>query len=275
MKQNVQLLCITFMLFASAVQAQLSGDIMFDKDGRPFTIPRFHDYNLNLQPSATEPLLNADRRASVLPAAYESFSSPEALADLPLNVHVLSTAYAPFYNPYTPMMRRVSPFALDFSEARAMPLGDNMALITYGRKATLPLFGGQTDISTQLAWQHNNLTIAGGIFAGNYYTPLNPSPALMGGINLNARYQFAEKMALRGWGQYSLYGDNGAMNPWVQHGAVFNHTSLGGALEYMFNENFGLGGGVEYRFNYFKGRLEPHPVVYPIFKNGHFSIGVR
>ncbi|MDR2498884.1 MAG: hypothetical protein LBD28_05535 [Tannerellaceae bacterium] len=275
MKPNVLLHSIALIILSSAIHAQLPGELMFDKDGRPFSIPPFHDYNLKLEPSVGVAFTKADDQKPSPFIANQGVASSASLANLPINLHVLSSAYAPFFNPYMPMMARVSPTALDFSETEVMMLGDNMALLTYGRKSTWPLFGGQADLTTQLAWQHNNLTIAGGIFAGNYYTPLNLSPELMGGVALDARYQFSDKVAMRGWGRYTLYSGDGAMNPWVQQGAFFNHSSLGGALEYMFNENFGMGGGVEYRFNYFKGRLEPHPVVYPIFKSGHFSIGVR
>jgi hypothetical protein len=270
------IICITLLTVLScSLKAQQQFNVMFDKDGKAFIIPSSRKYTIE----ASEPLSSscADYKSNPPPQPFIDGSNAQQsqLASLPSNINVLSSAYAPFFNPYTQMFARVSPFALDFNETNAVMIYDNLAAIIQGRKTTWPLLSGQTDISSSIVWRNNRLTVAGGVFAGNYYTPLNLSPALMGGISLDARYEMSDKFALRGWGQYAVHGANGANNPWIYNNAWMNHTGAGGAIEYMVNDNFGIGGGVEYRFNPMKGKLEPHPVVYPVFKHGSFSIGVR
>jgi hypothetical protein len=120
------------------------------------------------------------------------------------------------------------------------------------------------------------LTIGGGIFAGRFaIVPNISSVESMAGASLRMRYELSDRLALRGWGDYTIYSGKQEMNPYLFLNPYYQQTHFGGAVEYMFNENFGVGGGVDYQFNYRKGRLEPRPIYYPIIKTGGVKIGVH
>ena len=59
-----------------------------------------------------------------------------------MDMQVLSAAYRPFFNPFTPMLRRVSPMALDFQEASFTPISETTGLLTVGEQFTWPGVGG-------------------------------------------------------------------------------------------------------------------------------------
>ncbi|GHV51145.1 hypothetical protein FACS1894181_12600 [Bacteroidia bacterium] len=269
-------LIVTGILLAVlGMTAQQEYYFTLGKDGKAIAIPKFKKFDFNIPEYAYKLHLPANSKQVDWRATELSGSWEPSLGELPADVQVLSAAYRPFFNPFTPMMMRVSPFALDFSEVSILEVNEKLALVTTGRHTTWPLLGRQTDIRSMLFWQHQRLTIGGGLFVGRYTTPFSLAPESMGGANLMMRFELTDKFALRAWGDYTMYSKDPKRNPYVSDSPLYNYTGFGGALEYMFNENFGVGGGVDYQFNYRKGRLEPRPVLYPIFKSGGVRIGVH
>jgi hypothetical protein len=194
--------------------------------------------------------------------------------ELPMNQVILSGAYRPFYNPFTPMLRRLSPYAFDFNEASVVPMGDHLSLLTIGRRDTWPLLGGVNDLNARLVWRNKRLTISGGIVGGAYFTPMDPSSHLMFGTSLHLRYDLNERLAFNAWGQYNYYSPAMRKDFYLSYSPFYETSGFGASLEYMLNDHVGLGGGVESRFNYLRGRMEYRPIVYPIFKIGKVKMHV-
>jgi hypothetical protein len=259
------------------LRAQSQSDYGFtvNKEGKIILIPKVKTYALNA-PAFSYKTYTPASTTSIDKTVKEYFpeAEPTALDERPMDMQILSSAYRPYFDVFTPMYRRMSPFALDFREASIVPINEKLMLLTIGEKSTLPLLGGITDINSMLVWSHDRLTILGGASTGRFYTPFNASPEYTLGANLQLRYEMNDRLAVRTWGQYTHFSGKERFNPYVMSNpAFYNSTGAGGALEFMFNENFGVGGGVEYNFNYIKGKMEPRPVFYPIFKAGNVKIG--
>jgi hypothetical protein len=195
-----------------------------------------------------------------------------SLDERPENMQILSAAYRPFFNAYTPMLRRSSPMAFDYSELSVTPLAENLSFLVHGYRQTFPGAGGTTAINPLLAWRKGKWTLQGGGFAGKFYTPFNPHPELMGGLNILASYDATDWLTVKTWGQYTYYGKE-KNNPHMLMNPMFNHTGVGGAMEFMIFDNVGVGVGVNYEFNHLKRKMEPRYLVYPVIKAGKFKIG--
>ena len=182
----------------------------------------------------------------------------------PLDRQIASSAYLPFFSAYTPMLRRISPMALDFNETSVVPISSNLSLLANGRQYTWPGAGGTTFIRPELSWTTGRLTLSGGLLAGRYYSPLNFHSNAFVGTSASASFQVNDKIDIRGWGQYVNYG-NDDKNPHLQLNPFFNHSDVGGAIELHRNENFGLGVGVDYQFNPIRRKWDRRTLVYPIF----------
>lgn len=258
---------ITGMLLLAAicVQAQSELVMMVNKEGRLVAVPKMKmSYELNIPklsyktytPSSTFDL--DEKLRSFQPDA------PRMADERPMDMQVLSAAYQPFFNVFTPMIRRVSPMAFDFNETSLVPISDNVDFLVNGHQYTWPGAGGITRVTTQLEWHKDRWTFGGGAFAARYYTPFNPSPGFMGGVNVNASYQAADWLKIRGWGQYADYG-NDSRNPHMLMNPFYNHTNVGGALEFKLNNNFGVGAGVNYEFNPRNRKMERQVLFFPVF----------
>ena len=188
-------------------------------------------------------------------------------------MNVLSEAYRPFFNPYTPMLWRINPMALDYDEWYIKPVAFNTAVLVNGRQETWPALGGVNIASMAVSHRAGSFTVTTGGFAGRYYTPYTPHPSYWGGVNATARYELTDWMAMRAWGSYAFYGDNKAdpfmvANPWM------NRTNVGGSMEFKVSDDFGFGIGVNYQHNHFNNRMEPQFMFYPFGNAGsRFRLG--
>ena len=185
--------------------------------------------------------------------------------DLPANRQILSEAYSPLFDPFTPMHMRMSPMALDFDEYKVYPMGQGVSFVLHGTQQTFPGAGGHTFIQPSLRWKNEKFEVSGGAFAGRFQTPLYPHSDMMGGVNVQMGYQITDWMNIRTWGQYAAYDKQNTMNPFVIMNPMMNHTQVGGAMEFKITDDFGIGVGVNYEFNPMKRRLVPKRFVYPIF----------
>lgn len=207
---------------------------------------------------------------------YTSFSRVEFIfadysylhdVDRPANMNVLSDAYRPFFNPYTPMLWQINPMALDYDEWLVKPIGPNTAFLVNGVQETWPALGGINIASMAASHRAGSFTVTTGGFAGRYYTPYTPNPSYWGGVNISAKYEINDWMAMRAWGSYAFFGDNKAdpfmvANPWM------NRTNVGGSMEFKVSDDFGFGIGVNYQHNHFNNRMEPQFLFYPFGSAG-------
>lgn len=256
------------LLAAIAVQAQTQSDLilMVSKEGKMIAIPKFMTYELNIPKFAYKtytPSMNMGREFERQLRAFAP-DLPPAVDERPMDMQVLSAAYAPFYNEFTPMLRRVSPMMLDFNELSTTRISDNVNFWVQGQQYTWPGAGGITRVTTALSWHKDRWEITGGAFAGRFYTPFNLSPGFMGGVNAQVSFEATDWLKIRGWGQYAEYGKEDR-NPHMLMNPFFNHTNVGGALEFKFNDKFGMGVGVNYEYNPMRRKMERQQLIYPIF----------
>ncbi len=265
-------LSLMLMALACPVFAQSLFDLVEAGSGKVIFMPRKPTYDFQVRipevtyhaytPSFTVKLMEEQLR-DYMPA-YTSVT----LDDRPMDMQVRSAAYRPFYEEYALMLQSINPMAFDFRETSVVPLTPQLAFFTTGRQFTWPGAGGLTDIRSGLAWQLDRLTLSGSAFAGRFYTPFNVSPGYMGGVELDAYYQVTDWLGVRSWGQYSVYNDRERFNPHMLMNPSINHTGVGGAFEFYFNDKFGVGMGMNYEFNPWKRKLEPQYFAYPIFRSG-------
>lgn len=252
------------LLAATCVQAQSDLVLMMNKEGKLIAIPKRMSYELNIPEFSYKSYTPANTLA--LDKRLREFMPdlPPGIDERPMDMQVLSAAYQPFFNVFTPMIRRVSPMAMDFNEVSITPVSDHVDFLVNGQQYTWPGAGGITRITTALVWRNDNWTVSGGAFAGRFYTPFNSSPGFMGGAHAEVGYQATDWLKLRTWGQYAGYGKE-KENPHMLMNPFYNHTSVGSGLELKLNDNFGVGMGVNFEYNPMKRKMEPQYMVYPIF----------
>lgn len=260
---------IVFCLFCVlTVQAQKSFDVFLDKEGKIFILPKKESYVIEV------PKLSYDtyflNTPSFGPADLNNLDKdyvPVRIQNRPMDMQVLSEAYSPFFNIYTPMLQRVSPMFFDFNEVSVTRLSENWLTAVSGWQYTWPGAGGLTMVNPAMIWQSGQWTVSGGAFAGRFYTPFNASPEFTGGFNAKVRYDVNDRVAFLGWGQYAAYSEDEANNPHLLLNPFFNHSSIGGGMEYKVNDSFGFGFGLDYRHNPRTGKFTPQYMVYPVFKS--------
>ncbi len=267
-------LLIFILLSASFAQAQSEFTFILNKEGRITVIPQYKTFELKIPEYSYRSYTPAT--SSHIDLKLEEFMPDyqPALDERPMNMQVLSAAYKPFFNPYAPMLRRVSPMAFDFREVSVTPLNENFTFAVVGEQYTWPGLGGLTRINPMMVWNNGNWTLSGGAFAGRYFTPFNHEPDFMGGVNFQVRYDATNRLAFLAWGQYAHYGKEERYNPHMLLNPSFNHTSAGGAMEFKFNENFGVGMGVNFEYNPRMRRMEPQYLLYPVIGSKNFKIGI-
>lgn len=266
---KIRYILLFVMLSSVLSHAQKELAMFIDKAGKIVVIPKLTHYDLNIPEFSYNTYLTTSDSKRELEKRLNEFvptSTFSSLTERPMDMQVLSGAYRPFFNIYAPMLRRVSPMAFDFQETTFSPLNENFGVMITGTQYTWPGAGGLTTISPRLVWQNGPLSIAGGGFAGRYYTPFNPSPELMLGVDTHIRYDINDRFAVRAWGQYVHYQDDEKNNPHMLMNPFYNHTGVGGAFEVKFNDNFGIGVGVNYEYNHLQRRMQPEYLIYPVFK---------
>ena len=161
MKRGISL--IILLLCALCLQAQSDLTWIRTKEGRMVAVPKRAVFDLNLPKFAYKSFTPSDRQ--LIEAKLREFipDLPVQSAyeqERPMDMIISSTAYQPFFNPYTPMLRRVSPMALDFHEVSVVPISEQVAFITSGQQYTWPGVGGLTRINTELLWTHDRFSLS-------------------------------------------------------------------------------------------------------------------
>lgn len=148
MKRGISL--IILLLCALCLQAQSDLTWIRTKEGRMVAVPKRAVFDLNLPKFTYKSFTPSDRQ--LIEAKLREFipDLPVQSAyeqERPMDMIISSAAYQPFFNPYTPMLRRVSPMALDFHEVSIIPVSEQVAFITSGQQYTWPGIGGLTRIN--------------------------------------------------------------------------------------------------------------------------------
>ena len=131
MKRGISL--IILLLCALCLQAQSDLTWIRTKEGRMVAVPKRAVFDLNLPKFTYKSFTPSDRQ--LIEAKLREFipDLPVQSAyeqERPMDMIISSAAYQPFFNPYTPMLRRVSPMALDFHEVSVVPISEQVAFIT-------------------------------------------------------------------------------------------------------------------------------------------------
>ena len=256
-------------------RAQSTMDFVLNREGKVTAVPKFKQFDFNI-PEFSYKTYTPSLRTELEKKLREFTPDfPEIQDQRPMDMQVLSAAYRPFFNPFTPMLRRVSPMALDFQEASFTPISETTGLLTVGEQFTWPGVGGLTRVSSSLVWHQDRWTLTGGAFAGRYFTPFNYSPDFMGGVNATVSIEVVDWMTVKGWGQYAFYQKGERTNPHMLLNPYYNHTSVGGAFEFKVKDNFSFGVGVNYEYNPWNKRMDPQFLFYPASKGKNIRIGIN
>lgn len=264
--KKVYLLLFFFSLGVQVMSAQSEFRFILNKEGKIIAIPKMEHFEFNIPEFSYKSYTPASTRMiDDMLKAYEPASNSK-LDERPMDMQILSGAYEPFYNEYAPMIRRVSPTAFDFREVEFFPLNENLTFAILGQQQTWPGLGGTTTVDARLVWANGPWQVDGGGFASRYYTPYNLSPKLVTGVNLHASLQATDWLKIHSWGQFAGYSGKEWSNPHMLMNPHFHHNSIGTALEFKLNENFGVGAGVQYDFNPMKNKWERQVILFPVFR---------
>lgn len=259
---------ISLVSLLSGLTATAQSDLTWtlNKDGKIFIIPKKIDYEFHI-PKQSYKSYTPSSTHKIEYKLKEFHSDPITLHmdERPMDMQVLSAAYQPYFNVFSPMLRKMSPMAFDFNESLLVSINEKFSFITNGQKYTWPGAGGLTTLDGHIIWKEGPWTLSGGVYGGHYYTPFNPSPALMGGVQASVHFQATDWLGLKAWGRYAEYGDKNKRNGHVMMNPFFYHTEAGSALEIKFNDNFGIGMGLDFQYNPIKRKIEPKYMLYPIF----------
>ncbi len=281
--------CICLFTYQVSLYAEERLCFVMDQKGKLFAIPTEQKYEWEIPKATYKSYIPLSEQSRLLQykyiAYYQRFSEDisrdahsvallnVAESDRPANMHSLSKAYQPFFNPYTAMFRRMNPMALDYDELYLHPVSENTLFIANGIQETWPALGGMNILQTSLSHQIGNATITVGGFGGRYYTPYTNSPTLWGGINILLHYQVNDWMALKAWGSYAFYGDNAA-DPFLMMNPLLNRTNVGGAVEIKVAEHLKLQFGMNYQYDHFNKRMNRQFLFSPFGTNrSRFHMG--
>lgn len=261
-------ICVFLLFFFLGVQvlhAQSDFTFMLNKEGKLIALPKRINFDFNIPEASYKSYTPSIARIKhdVL-KHYEPGVTP-ILDERPMDMQVLSLAYEPFYNVYSPMLKRVSPTAFDFNEVEFFPINENLTFVVGGQQQTWPGLGGQTIAHASIYWQDGPWTIGGGGFGGRYFTPFNPSAEFVGGVNAHASYQATDWLKFNAWGQYAGYNSNERNNPHMLMSPYFYHNNFGTSVEIKVNKNFGVGAGVQYDYNPMVRKWQRQFLVFPVF----------
>lgn len=254
-----------FVLGIPTLWAQSDLVFMLNNEGRLIAIPRYFTYEYKAPELSYKTYTPASTRLiDDMLKAYQP-STPVKLDERPMNMQIRSTAYRPFYNAYTSMLRRVSPVAFDFAETELVALNENFTFAVTGRQDSWPGAGGITSITPSLTWHNETFDVSGGGFAARYFTPFNASPELVTGGYLHAGAQVTDWLKVNAWGQRAHYYGKERYNPHMIMNPFFYHNAIGTSLEFKIKDHFGVGAGVQYEFNPMQRKWERQILLFPVF----------
>lgn len=263
------IICILLSLGVICLSAQEHSKytLIMGKDGKTYIIPSIKQYEIKFPefnyktytPASTAEIEN---KLKDFPTQSDITFSPD---ERPGNMNILSGAYKPFFNDFTPMLRRIAPMMLDFDETTFTPLNERLTIVTNGWKSTWPGAGGITSFSPSLVWNKDRWTLSGGVFAANYFTPFNPSPEYTIGANAHVSFQASDRIKFNAWGQYANYNSSESQNPHMVLNPYYYQTNVGGSMEFKVSDKFGVGGGIQYNFNPINRKMERQIFIFPIF----------
>lgn len=267
------LIIIALLACVSYTHAQSLFDFVLNREGKMIAVPKFKKFDFNIPEFSYKTYTPS--KLTELEKKLREFTPdfPPIQDERPMNMQVLSQAYRPFFNVYTPMLRRTSPMALDFEELAFTPINESTGVLTVGEQFTWPGVGGLTRVSSSLVWHQDRWTLTGGAFAGRYFTPFNYSPDFMGGFNASVSFEATDWLTLRSWGQYAFYQKDERKNPHMLLNPYYNHTSVGGAFEFKVTEGFHFGVGINYEYNPWNRKMDRQFLFYPAFKGKNIKIG--
>lgn len=256
------------------IQAQSDFSFILNKEGKIIVLPKNKTYELNIPKASYKTFTPAGTRDIDIKLREFTPDIPHtSLQERPMDMQISSAAYQPFFNVYTPMLREVSPMALDFNETYMKRLNESFDLIANGVQYTWPGVGGMTIMNGGISWHSGNWSLYGGGFGGRFFSPFNPSPGITAGANVQVEYQPTDWLKLKGWGQYAYYAGE-YNNPHMLRNPFFYHTQVGGSMEFKVTDNFWMGAGINYEYNPVRRKMEPQFLVYPVFRSGRFKIGM-
>ena len=167
------------------IQAQSDFSFILNKEGKIIVLPKNKTYELNIPKASYKTFTPAGTRDIDIKLREFTPDIPHtSLQERPMDMQISSAAYQPFFNVYTPMLREVSPMALDFNETYMKRLNESFDLIANGVQYTWPGVGGMTIMNGGISWHSGNWSLYGGGFGGRFFSPFNPSPGITAGANV-------------------------------------------------------------------------------------------
>ncbi len=273
--KKVYLICLLLTVTGLSF-AQLPFRVFTDQEGKAHIFPRFKSMDFTM-PGISYTNLYYTQKTPDLEMTWpeNSYTKPLAFADRPMDMQILSGAYRPFFNAYTPMLIRTNPFAFDFFEAYQYKINNHTAFTVTGLQSTWPGSGRIHTVSTGIAWNQDRLSLWGGGFAGRYATPFDLSPGVMGGFYAGASYQATEWLKLNAWGEYTIYDKAGKENMFLYSDLFHKKTSVGGSMEFKVSDSFGFGIGMQHNYNPIHQKWERQQLIYPVIHSKKFGISVN
>ena len=123
------------------IHAQSDFSFILNKEGKIIVLPKNKTYELNIPKASYKTFTPAGTRDIDIKLREFTPDIPHtSLQERPMDMQISSAAYQPFFNVYTPMLREVSPMALDFNETYMKRLNESFDLIANGVQYTCLLY---------------------------------------------------------------------------------------------------------------------------------------
>jgi len=174
---------LTLLLTLGALYGFAQSDLVFqlNQEGKLVVIPKYMTYELHIPELSYKTYTPASTVKLDMKMPDYNPELSMYLDERPMDMQILSTAYRPFFNVFTPMLMNVSPMALDFDETYFKSLNDQVTFLMNGTQMTWPGSGSLTSVTPMLSWSDEKWTFRGSAFAARYATPFDPSPGFVGG----------------------------------------------------------------------------------------------
>lgn len=145
-------------------------------------------------------------------------------------------------------------------KSRANASSYSLGLI--GQRQSYPGMGFSNSVAVRQTWTPTDgITLSGGIYVSDNLFHTNRFKDL--GVSGRVRIKVAERVALTGFGNYSLYNSGSGGTPLPP--MMYPQNNYGGGVQLRLTDKFGLEGGVRRDYNVFTRKWETSPYILPVF----------
>lgn len=217
-----------------------------------------------LRPEILRPA-RMDHKGFILPdPSLPPKPSLPRLTEENMTLRISVPEYTPYPWPASRLGAEGNPFIHDYNLFNNFIITDKSYLSTYSFHNTYPTMGTFIEAGATYTYRLNGRwKFSGGMYTTKYTMPsFNHGSQFDAGFDASATFRINDHLRIRGFGQYSIYGERnageGCLTP------IAPQSGYGVVMEWRINDRVEIHGGVERSYNPMKRKWETTPIFQPV-----------